>query len=187
MFSSASLQVMNLTGQDDRSWLLGFSKEKLVDLLFLQIRNIWRVDGLYFLGIEEKFGTEAATTIDRNCWSILARLEARALKELLELKSNDIEAFVTALRATSWALYQEGKEWEVKAGKAILRITSCRTQKARIRKGLGEFPCKQVRWTYLKEFAKEFNPEIEVNCIVCPPDKHDENLWCEWEFVLKSK
>jgi len=172
--------------ENDRNWLLSFPKEKLIDLLFLQIRNIWRVDGLYFLGIEEKFGTEAATTIDKNCWSILAKLEARALKELLELKDNDLKSFMAALRATSWALYQEAKEWKVESDRAVFKVVSCRTQKARIRKGLGEFPCKQVRWPYLKEFAKEFNPEIEVKCVVCPPDKHEEDRWCEWEFVLKS-
>lgn len=162
-------------------------QEKLVNLFSLQIKNIWRVDGLYFLGIEENFGTDAATEIDRNCWSTLAKMEAIDLKHLLELKSNDLESFMIALRATSWALYQEAKEWEVKSDKAIFRITSCRTQKTRLKKGVGEFPCKKVRYTYLKEFAKAFNPEMEVNCIVCPPDKHPENLWCEWEFVLKPK
>lgn len=165
----------------------GLPKEKVVELLSLQISNIWRVDGLYFLGIEENFGTDAATNIDRNCWNTLARLEARDLKELLELKSNDLESFMAALRATSWALYQEEKEWKVELNRAVFRVTSCRTQKSRIRKGVGEFPCKKVRWTYLKEFANAFNPEIEVNCIVCPPDEHDENLWCEWEFLIKPK
>lgn len=169
---------------EDRNWLQSLPKEKVVEFLSLQISNIWRVDGLYFLDIEEKFGTDAATNIDRNCWNTLAKLEARDLKELLELKSNDLESFMVALRATSWALYQEKKEWKVESNRAVFRVTSCRTQKARIRKGAGEFPCKKVRWTYLKEFARAFNPEIEVNCIVCPPDEHDENLWCEWEFVI---
>ncbi|WXG41417.1 MAG: DUF6125 family protein [Candidatus Freyarchaeum deiterrae] len=172
---------------EDRNWLQSLSKQKLVDLLSLQVGNIWRVDGFYFLGIEENFGTDAATNIDRNCWNTLAKLEARDLKELLGLKNNDLESFTTMLRATSWALYQEEKEWESKSDRVVFRVTSCRTQKARIRKGVGEFPCKEVRWTYLKEFAKAFNPKMEANCVVCPPDEHDENLWCEWEFVLKTK
>lgn len=49
----------------DRKKLIDMPKENLVDLLFMQIRNLWAVDGLYFLGIEEKFGTESATEIDR--------------------------------------------------------------------------------------------------------------------------
>jgi hypothetical protein len=172
---------------EDRGWLQSLSKEKFVEFLSLQISNIWRVDGLYFLGIEEKFGTEAATNIDRNCWDTLAKLEARDLKQFLELKDNNLESFMRTLGATSWALYQEKKEWKVESSRAVFRVTSCRTQKSRIRKGLTEFPCKEVRWTYLKEFARAFNPEIDVKCNVCPPDKHDENLWCEWEFIIKSK
>ncbi|MCJ7699422.1 hypothetical protein MUO56_04160, partial [Candidatus Bathyarchaeota archaeon] len=51
-------------------------KKLLLDSFFLQIRNIWRVDGLYFLGIERKFGTEAATEIDAGVWESMAAIEA---------------------------------------------------------------------------------------------------------------
>ncbi|MHA1593387.1 MAG: DUF6125 family protein [Candidatus Baldrarchaeia archaeon] len=172
---------------EDREWLLSLPKEKLVDLLLLQIRNIWRVDGFYFLGIERRFGTEAATEIDVECWKNMARREARDLVKLLEIKGSGVKEVIEALRATSWAIYQEGKEIEIHEDRAVLRIRSCRTQKARLKAGLEEFPCKRVRWTYLQEFAKEINPDIEVICRVCPPDKHPPDLWCEWEFVLKRK
>ncbi len=46
---------------EDREMLKGIQKEKLWDYFFLQTRNLWRIDGLYFLGIEKKFGTEAAS------------------------------------------------------------------------------------------------------------------------------
>jgi len=52
----------------DREMLAKMPIEKLLDFFFLQIRNLWRVDGLYFLGIEKKFGTEAATEIDAGVW-----------------------------------------------------------------------------------------------------------------------
>jgi hypothetical protein len=172
---------------EDRKWLQSLPKERLADLFSIQISNIWRVDGLYFLGVEENFGTDAATNIDVNCWNALAKSEARDLKEVLKPKTADLKSFVAALKATSWALYLDEKEWKVNSDRAVFRVTSCRTQNTRMKKGVGEFPCKEVRWTYLKEFAKVFNPKIEVNCIVCPPDEHDSNLWCEWEFVLKSK
>ena len=61
---------------------------------------------------------------------------------------------------------------------------SSQYQKTRIEKGLDEFPCKQVRYGFLQSFAEAFNPEIEVICRVCPPDKHGKNVWCEWEFKL---
>lgn len=158
-------------------------KEKLYDMLFQQVRNLWRVDGLYFLGIEERFGTDAATLIDANCWRIMGKLEARELKVLLGVKEPTVQALIETLKHTSWALYQIGKETEVTGEKAIFRVTDCRTQKTRIEKGLEEFPCKQVRFDYLKNFVEAFNPSIKTNCKVCPPDKHTEKCWCEWEFT----
>ena len=67
------------------------------------------------------------------------------------------------------------------------RVVSCRVQEARLRKGLEIFPCKRVRFGYLRNFAKELNPNFEVECTVCPPDENPPDYWCEWEFRLKDK
>jgi hypothetical protein len=42
--------------ESDRKMLEEMPKDRLLDLFVLHIRNVWRVDGLYFLGIEERFG-----------------------------------------------------------------------------------------------------------------------------------
>ncbi|MBS7608890.1 hypothetical protein KEJ52_06865 [Candidatus Bathyarchaeota archaeon] len=160
--------------------------EKLLDYFFLQIRNLWRVDGLYFLEIEKRFGTEAATQIDTHVWEAMAVLEAKSLQKMFEISENpDVPTIMKLLRLTSWALDQPFKTINVSADKAVLSINRCRTQEARLKKGLGEFPCKNVRFGYLKAFAKTLNQNVEVNCLVCPPDKHPENLWCSWEFKLQ--
>lgn len=171
---------------DDREMLGEMPREKLLDLFFLQIRNIWRVDGLYFLGIEERFGTQAATEIDRGCWRTMARLEARALSRVLGLKADTIDSFMALLRNSSWALDLVRKEVETSPRRGLLRVVECRTQNTRVTKGLGEFPCKPVRQAYLEGFAKELNPEIQVRCVTCPPDEHPPGTWCEWEFTLSN-
>ena len=148
---------------------------------------MWAVDGLYYLGIEEKWGTEAATEVDRKVWEVLGKIEARKLKEFFDIKGNDIPSMMKALQYSGWALDLEDKEVVVEENRGIIRNVKCRVQNARIKKGLDEFGCKPVRWEFLKAFAKEFNPDIVVNCIVCPPDKHPDDLWCEWEFKIKSK
>jgi len=170
--------------REDYEMLKKTPKETLLNLFFMHIRNIWRVDGLYFLGIEEKFGTEAATQIDANCWRVLGKLEARELKNLLGVEKNDIPALMHALKNTSWSLYQEEKQIEVSASKGVYRVLKCRTQETRLSKSLGVFPCKNVRFSYLKSFAEEFNPNIKVNCQVCPPEKRPSGIWCEWIFSL---
>ena len=32
--------------------------------------------------------------------------------------------------------------------------------------------------------ARAINPGCAVRCLVCPPDEHPRDLWCEWEFEV---
>ncbi len=176
---------MKTSGKTDREMLKDMPSEKLLDLFFLQMRNLWTVDGLYFLGVEDKVGTESATEIDRYVWEIMGKIEARRIKESFEIEGNDLNELITALKLTSWSLDLENKEIIEEESRVLFRNTDCRVQSTRLRKGLSEFPCKNVRWGYLKTFAKEINENIVVECNICPPDEHDDNLWCEWEFRMK--
>lgn len=151
----------------------------------MHLRNMWAVDGLYYLGIEEKWDTESATKIDQDVWKVMGKIEARRIKKLFGIDGDDIESMIQGLRYSGWTLDLEDKEIIVEKNRAILRNTKCRVQNTRISKGLSEFGCKPVRHGFLQSFAKEFNPKIELKCNICPPDKHPEDLWCEWEFVLR--
>ena len=168
--------------------LAEMSAERLLDCFFFQIRNIWRVDGLYFLGIEEKFGTEAATEIDAQVWESMAAIEAKGLQRLFKVGENPgVAMIVDLLGKSSWALDQPFKTFETSNNHVILSVDRCRTQEVRLGKNLPEFPCKKVRYGYLKNFAKTLNPRVEATCLVCPPDEHPENLWCKWELREKSE
>ena len=171
--------------REDREMLAKTPMEKRLDHFFLQIRNLWRVDGLYFLGIEKKFGTEAATEIDAGVWEAMAAIEAKSLQKMFNVGENpDVPTIIRLLRLSSWALDQPFKTIELSDKRATLSIGRCRTQEARLSKELNEFPCKKVRFGYLRKFAKTLNPKVEVNCLVCPPDKHPKDLWCKWEFTI---
>jgi len=178
---------MDASREDDKKMLMDMSKDELVDLFFMQMRNLWAVDGLYFLGIEDKYDTGSATEIDASVWAVMGKIEARRIKETLGITGGDVPTVMKALRFTSWSLDLEDKEIEIEEDRGIFRDLKCRTQLTRIKKGLTEFPCKLVRWDYLKAFAKEYNPELEVECKVCPPDKHADELWCEWVFKIRQK
>ena len=168
---------------EDRKMLEEMSTSRLLDYLFLQVRNMWRIDGLYFLGIEKKFGTEAATEIDAGVWEAMAAIEAKSLQKMFHVDENpSVPKIVDLLRKSSWALDQPFKTVEVSNRRAVLGVDRCRTQETRLNKGLGEFPCKKVRFGYLRSFARTLNPEVEVNCLVCPPDEHPKDSWCRWEF-----
>jgi hypothetical protein len=170
---------------EDRRMLADLPSEKLLDFLFLHIRNLWRVDGLYFLGIEKKFGTEVAAEIDAGVWEAMAKIEAKSLQRMFNVAENpDVKTIIEFLHKSSWALDQPFKTIEMSANRAVLKVKRCRTQETRLEKGLSEFPCKPVRFGYLKNFAKTLNPKVDVKCLVCPPDKHPKDEWCEWEFIL---
>jgi hypothetical protein len=170
---------------EDREMLKKMPAEKLLDYFFLQIRNLWRVDGLYFLGIEKKFGTEAATEVDAGVWATMAEIEAKSLQRVFEVGENpDVTTIMSLLHRSSWALDQPFKTITTGNKRAVLSIDRCRTQEARLSKGLEEFPCKKVRLGYLKNFATTLNPNVKVNCLRCPPDKHPKDGWCKWEFTL---
>ncbi|MBU6996405.1 MAG: hypothetical protein HXS41_07395 [Theionarchaea archaeon] len=174
---------MSYVSDEDRNMLEALPEDKLIEIMMFNNRNIWRVDGLYFLGIENRFGTEAAAEIDAEVWNIMGTLEAKALKGILNMKDFSVTTLMNALHHTSWALDQHEKIITVENGIGILKILNCRTQLTRLKKGFPEFPCKQVRFSYLSNFAREINPHIMCNCIKCPPDEHTGDVWCEWQFV----
>ena len=178
--------MIDISREKDKALIKKIPKDKIDDFIFIHLRNMWAVDGLYYLGIEEESGTEIATEIDKKVWEVMGKIEARKLKEFFDIKKNDIPSLMKALQYSGWALDLEDKEIIFQNDKGIIRNVKCRVQNTRIKKGLSEFGCKPVRWGFLKSFAKEFNPNIEVICKVCPPDKHLENLWCEWEFTMKE-
>jgi hypothetical protein len=170
----------------DKKLIEKIPKDKLSDFVFMHLRNMWAVDGLYYLFIEEEYGTEVATEIDRRVWEVMGKIEARKIKELFDIKGNNISDLMKALSYSGWSMDLEDKKMEEKDNVGIIRNVKCRVQNTRLKKGLSEFGCKPVRFGFLKAFAYEINKNIEVKCNVCPPDDHSEDLWCEWEFKLKE-
>jgi len=159
-----------MSREKEKELIKSIPEEKLADFVFMHLRDMWAVDGFYYLFIEEKYGTEIATDIDKKVWEVMGKIEARKIKELLEIKENDIAALMKALSFSGWSMDLEDKEIVVEKNHAILRNVQCRVQNTRLKKGLFEFACKPVRFGFLKAFAKEINPDIIVSCITCPPD-----------------
>jgi hypothetical protein len=169
---------------EDRKLLAQMPMENLLDYFFLQIRNVWRVDGLYFLEIEKRFGVDAATEIDAEVWKTIATIEAKSLQKVFKVSENpDASTIVDLLRKSSWTLDQPFKTIVTNEKRTTLTVDRCRTQETRLAKGLGEFPCKKVRYGYLKAFAETLNSKATVNCLACPPDKHPKDQWCTWEIT----
>ena len=50
-------------------------KEKIADFVFMHLRDMWAVDGLYFIRIEKKYGTKIATEIDKFVWEVMVKFK----------------------------------------------------------------------------------------------------------------
>ncbi len=165
----------------DREIFDAMDREQLYEYIFTQIKNIWRVDGLYFLGIEKRHDMQEATDVDAECWAYMGRVEAKELKKMLDMEEPDPAQTLMLLRHTSWSVSHMGKSFSVEPdGSAIFQVDQCRTQLIRIGKGLEPHPCRQVREGYLVGFVKECNPKLKLVTITCPPDRGDEEYWCRW-------
>lgn len=167
--------------------LTRLSQDELLDLLFLQVRNVWRVDGLYFLLIEERLGTGVATGIDAEVWEKMAAIEAAHLLRWFGKSENPgVPECIKLLCLSGWALDQPFKTFSISDAEAEISMVECRTQDARMAKGRGVFPCREVRLGYLREFARTINPSIGVRCISCPPERTAHDCWCRWQFFLQE-
>lgn len=171
--------------ESDRELFDALDREQLYDYINMLVKNIWRVDGLYFLGIEKRHDMQEATDVDAECWRYMGKVEARELKKFLGVEEPDPAGVLRLLRHTSWSVSHALKSFSVNDdGSAVFNVDSCRTQKIRVDKGLGEHPCRQVREGYLMEFVSQCNSALKLECVSCPPDRTTDEVYCRW--VIKE-
>lgn len=101
-------------------------------------------------------------------------------------ENGGIPALIKALKYRIYANINIQETIEVTEKKCVFRMNNCRVQSARKRRGLLDFPCKQVGIIEYGLFAKTIDPRIKTKCIACPPDPHPDNYWCAWEFTIKQ-
>jgi hypothetical protein len=162
-----------------------FSHEKLMALLKFYVRDFATVDGLWFLAVEDKFGLEPAVKLDEKVWGGLGSRDAKRLKEILNLREEDLETFIEIFKLTPSNYLYKPEIRKTSDSSVIIKFPECTSQIARVKAGKGEFPCKTVAFAYYKTFAQNINPKIKIKCLTAPPDPHPKEYWCEWEFTLK--
>ncbi len=94
-----------------------------------------------------------------------------------------LAALAQALRARLYSLLNED-EIALEKDRLIYTMRCCRVQEARRRKGLTDFPCKPVGIVEYTTFAQTIDPRIKTTCLACPPEPHDGDFYCSWEFTM---
>lgn len=162
------------------------SREQLIELLFMDAKNLIAMDGVWFQSVEREMGMEAAMHHDEEAWKRYTRSEARRIMRFLGLEAHaGLEGLAKALpyrmvdRANPSELIWQGD-------RLICRILVCRVQEARSKKHMPLHPCKSAAIYEYGEFAKEIDDRIECRCMSCYPDVTDDTCACAWEFWLEQ-
>ncbi|MDD3845370.1 MAG: DUF6125 family protein [Syntrophorhabdaceae bacterium] len=163
--------------------LEGLPRETLIELIKMYSLNWHTCDGLWFSGVEDRWGTEKALEIDIHMWDVSSRLEARRIKEVLAIPDNaGLDQVMRAINFMSWAA-KCSYTIEKNDGIAVLTVTSCPPQEARIKSGKTVFACRPTFEHGFTNVAAVIDPGVKVSCTYCPPGPHPPDSWCRWEFA----
>ncbi len=163
------------------------NKEELLALLQDAAKNWLAHDGLWFQAVEKEFGMEAALEMDKRAWEKFTVIEAQRIMKFLGLKpGGGIPALAQALKFRLYAHINVQEILEISETHCVFRMSNCRVQESRKRKGLPDFPCKSVGLVEYSGFARTIDPRLLTRCLACPPDPHPPEFWCAWEFSLEA-
>ncbi len=165
--------------------LVGTNRELLVQMLEDAAKNWLAHDGLWFQAVERNFGIDAAIRLDEEAWRQFTVIEAKRIMARHNITpGGGLPALIKALGFRLYAFINWQEIIQEGENRVIFRMLDCRVQSARKRKGLPDFPCKSVGLVEYEWFAKTIDERIKTGCLFCPPDKHPDDAWCAWEFVI---
>jgi hypothetical protein len=174
-----------MTQRDYSTIISELSREELLELSKFLAASWWHLQNNWMQNIDLRYGTEATVELDGLIFGRAAAVQARRLQKIFKL-GNDIPSLMKALDISTVLANVEWEWTKVSDKQCIYKVTRCNQQLARMAGGLPELPCKTASISINSNFASAFNPKIKTTCLLCPPDNHAKDKWCEFQFDLED-
>ena len=137
----------------------------------------------WFIFAAGQCGQETAEQVNVQVWEKAGALGAREIIKRFGITDKGLTGFVAVLRYYPWHLLI-GYEIQERDGEVIITVPHCPTQEARLKRGLGEYSCREMHGREFAAFAKEIDEGIVVECFFAPPGDHPADTFCKWRFSV---